>query len=160
MLSFLVWLLTESKDKEDNETTGEESEEEEQIKSGSEDEEQEVNKSEQKTNVNRKRQINSDDPTDEERNERKCGDSPKEMVKNKASTTKNGETGSSNTSQGKKTPQSDKENDSDMDNLSERSDKIKGNDSSDDSDKGEYANLILTYQYIHFYSLILSLFFV
>ncbi|XP_070779796.1 HIRA-interacting protein 3 [Enoplosus armatus] len=130
---------SESEDKEDCKTGSEEREEVMQIKSGSGDEDQEVKKSQRKTNGNRERQMNSEDSTDEEINEAEKegseSDCPKEMVK-KSANTKNGETRSRNTSQGKKTSQSDEENESDTD-QSERSDKINGNDSSDNSEKEE-----------------------
>lgn len=142
--------MTESEDKEDCKTVSEESEEEQQMKS--EDEEQEVKKSLQKANGNRKPQINSEDSSDEEMNESEkegdesnCGDSPKETVKKKASTTMNGETGSSNNNQGNKTPQSDEEKETDSDSKSEKSDKINGSDSSDNIEKGDYANLHILY---------------
>ncbi|XP_035511231.1 HIRA-interacting protein 3 [Morone saxatilis] len=116
---------SESEDKEDCKTGSGEGKEEEQITSDSEDEEQAV----QKSNGNGKPQINSDDSKDEEKsekeeNERDCDDSPKEMVKKRESTSKNGKTGSGNASEGKKTPQSDKENETDTD-------KINATDSSD-----------------------------
>ncbi|XP_041813641.1 HIRA-interacting protein 3 isoform X2 [Chelmon rostratus] len=132
---------SESEDKDDSKRQSEESEEEEQIKPGSEDEEQEVKRSQRKMNGNSKQQLSSEDSADneineseKEENESNCGDSPKEIMKKKASKTKNGGTGGSNTSQGKKTPQSDEENDTD---TSKKSDKINSNDSSDDSEKEE-----------------------
>ncbi|XP_044188226.1 HIRA-interacting protein 3 [Thunnus albacares] len=134
---------SESEDKEDRKTGSEESEEEEQIKTGSEDEEKEVKKS----NENSKRQINSEDSAGEEKNEsetsgseRSCADSPKEKVKKKPHTTKNGAITSSNTSRGKKTPQSDEEDEDDSDdsdNGSEKSDKNNENESAADSEKEE-----------------------
>ncbi|XP_045931357.1 HIRA-interacting protein 3 isoform X2 [Micropterus dolomieu] len=119
---------SESEDKEDCKTGSEESDEEEQIKSGSEDGEQEV----KKTNGNSKRQMTSEDSTDEEINTPE-----KEGNAKKANTAKKGEAGNRNTIQGKKTPQSDEENESDTDGKSERSDKINSSDSSDDSEKEE-----------------------
>ncbi|KAM6913935.1 HIRA-interacting protein 3 isoform 2-T2 [Lycodopsis pacificus] len=124
--------------------TGSESEEEERHKSESEDAEQEVKKSQRKTNANSKQQMSSEDSTDEEmnkseeendKNESNCEDEPKEVVMKRANATKNGEKRSSNTSKGKKTPQSDEEKDTDS--KSEKSDKINGNDSSDDGEKEE-----------------------
>uniref|UniRef100_A0A3Q3KXD8 HIRA interacting protein 3 n=1 Tax=Mastacembelus armatus TaxID=205130 RepID=A0A3Q3KXD8_9TELE len=113
----------------------EESEEEEQIKSESEDAEQEIEELQQKTNGNHKRQVNSDDSTDEtNRNV-----SPKEMVETKATTTKNREAQSNSTSQGKKKTQIIEENDTDTDGKSERNDKDKSHESSDDSEKGDFA---------------------
>uniref|UniRef100_A0A8C9YDE7 HIRA interacting protein 3 n=1 Tax=Sander lucioperca TaxID=283035 RepID=A0A8C9YDE7_SANLU len=144
MLSFLVWLMIESEDKEECETG---SEEEAQMKSESEDAEQEVKNSKRIKNGNRKPQINSEDSSDEDvnksekkGNESDCDNSPKEMVIKRANATKTGETRSSNTSQGK-TAQSDEENETDTDSKSEKSEK--SNDSSDDSEKGDYANMIL-----------------
>ncbi|XP_070837742.1 HIRA-interacting protein 3 [Chaetodon trifascialis] len=132
---------SESVDKDDCKKGSEQSEEEEQVKSESEDEEQEVKKSQRKMNGNGKQPLSSEDSADDEinesekeENESNCGDSPKEMVKKKASNTKNGETGGGNTSQGKKTPQSDEENDTD---TSKRSDKTNSEASSDDSEKEE-----------------------
>ncbi|XP_018528222.1 HIRA-interacting protein 3 isoform X2 [Lates calcarifer] len=139
---------SESEDEEGRKTGSEESEEEDQMKSGSEDEEEEeVEKSQQKTNGNRKQQIISEESSDEEMNESvkkgnesNCGDSPKEMTRKEGHTTKNGETRSSSASPGKKTPQSGKENETDnTGSESERSDKVNGNESSDDSEKEEKA---------------------
>ncbi|XP_026182044.1 HIRA-interacting protein 3 isoform X2 [Mastacembelus armatus] len=122
---------SESEGKGDCKTESEESEEEEQIKSESEDAEQEIEELQQKTNGNHKRQVNSDDSTDEtNRNV-----SPKEMVETKATTTKNREAQSNSTSQGKKKTQIIEENDTDTDGKSERNDKDKSHESSDDSEK-------------------------
>uniref|UniRef100_A0A7N8YCS4 HIRA interacting protein 3 n=1 Tax=Mastacembelus armatus TaxID=205130 RepID=A0A7N8YCS4_9TELE len=115
-----------SEGKGDCKTESEESEEEEQIKSESEDAEQEIEELQQKTNGNHKRQVNSDDSTDEtNRNV-----SPKEMVETKATTTKNREAQSNSTSQGKKKTQIIEENDTDTDEVSLHK---KNNDSDSDS---------------------------
>ncbi|XP_040013290.1 HIRA-interacting protein 3 isoform X2 [Xiphias gladius] len=139
---------SELEDKEGCKTGSEESEVEDQMKSGSEDAEQEVKKSRQKTNGNRKRQVNTEDSTDEEMNESEkegtqsnCSDSPREIVKKKVNTKKTRETRRSSSSPGKKKPQSDEENETETDCKSVRSDKINSNDSSDDSKKEEKVSL-------------------
>ncbi|XP_029294240.1 HIRA-interacting protein 3 [Cottoperca gobio] len=134
-----------SEDKEDCKTgseESEESEEEEQMKPESEDAEQEENESQLTTNGKSKWQLSIDESTDEEMNKSgkkgngsNCDDSPKEMMIKRADAAKNGDTRSSKTNAGKKTPQSDEDNDSDS--KSENSDKVNGNDSSDESDKEE-----------------------
>ncbi|CAK6963240.1 HIRA-interacting protein 3 [Scomber scombrus] len=127
---------SESEDKEDHKTGSEESEEEEQIKTASGDEEQEVKKS------NSKQQMNSENSSDDEKNESEknesdssCADSPKEKVKKTPNTTKNGAKTSSCMSPGKKRPQSDEEDEADSESESEKRDKNNVNDSSDDSEK-------------------------
>ena len=123
-----MWFITESEDKEDCKAS---SEDEEQIKSPS-------NDAEKKRKGKGKRQVMSDDSTDDEidesekkGNKSNCGDSPEELVKKKENTTKNEETRGINTSGGKKMPENDKDSESDAENVSEKSDKLNGSESSD-----------------------------
>ncbi|XP_041855735.1 HIRA-interacting protein 3 isoform X2 [Melanotaenia boesemani] len=96
------------------------SEDEEQIKFPSKVTKQEVKKSPLKRPASR--QMTSDDSSDDEteksekrESESEYGDSPKKMVKKKASTPKKGKTRSSDTSGGKQTQESDKDSKSDAD---------------------------------------------
>ena len=101
MKSFhFLWFRTESEDKENHQKTVEGSEEEEQIKSGSEEEEQGFNKTWQKNNRKKNHLVKESGMKE---NERSHGDSPNEGQNGKAGTTKNGEIGSGNRSQEKKT---------------------------------------------------------